>query len=67
MYSGASFVYDGWMGERGVMGVGGTTVMVRMGEDALQVPVVGTGAQTGAGMEEVAEMDEGMTTRRVGA
>jgi len=55
------------MGERGVVGVGGITIMVRMGEDALDVPVVVAGARTGAGTEEDAEMDEGMTTRRVGA
>jgi hypothetical protein len=55
------------MGERGVMGVGGTTVMVRMGEDALQAPVAAAGARTGVGTEEDAEVDEGMTTRRVGA
>lgn len=67
VYSGVSSVYDGWMGERGVVGVGGITIMVRMGEDALDVPVVVAGARTGAGTEEDAEMDEGMTTRRVGA
>ena len=52
------------MGERGVVGVGGTTIMVGMGEDALEVPVV---ARTGAWMEEDVERHEGMTTRRVGA
>jgi len=41
------------MGERGVVGVGGITIMVRMGEDALDVPVVVAGARTGRGRKRM--------------